>query len=290
MDSRSGDTFRQYLELSKIKIMLPVSLTGFTGYFIFNPHLTRELLFVTAGILLLAVSASILNQLQEVATDRLMERTHERPLPTGRVTRSRALSLFLAALIAGSLLILATGSVTALIISFFTIVWYNGVYTYLKSVTAYAVIPGALTGALPPLIGWTAAGGPFPDKTILIVQLLFFIGQIPHFWLFILKYGEEYSSAGFPSLTSIMSRKTISILIFMWIIASVIVAGGLWYFGAIQNRLIAAGLLLASLVLVISFIQLPAGKSTGKTITGYSIMLDSYFLVIIALLISDRII
>ncbi|HLN56350.1 MAG TPA: UbiA family prenyltransferase [Bacteroidales bacterium] len=270
--------------------MLPVSLTGFAGYFIFNPHLTRELLFVTAGILLLAISASILNQLQEIATDRIMERTHNRPLPTGKIKRSVALFLFFAALCAGCLLILATGSIAAFLISIFTILWYNGVYTYLKRVTAYAVVPGALTGALPPLIGWTAAGGSFPDKIILTVQLLFFLGQIPHFWLFILKYGEEYSSAGFPSLTSIMSRKTISILIFIWIVASAVAAGGLWFFGVIQNSAVAAGLLLASMVLVIVFMQLPAGRSTRKAVSRYSAILDVYFLLIIVLLMSDRII
>jgi hypothetical protein len=66
------------------------------------------------------------------------------------------------------------GNTAALIVSLITILWYNGVYTYLKRITALAVIPGAFTGALPPLIGWMAAGGNPFDITIILVQVLFF--------------------------------------------------------------------------------------------------------------------
>ena len=70
------------------------------------------------------------------------------------------------------------------------------------------MVPGAVTGALPPLIGWVAAGGGVWDKSIIFLEFLFFTGQIPHFWLLILKYGEEYKKAGFPSLTNILSSDT----------------------------------------------------------------------------------
>ena len=68
------------------------------------------------------------------------------------------------------------------------------------------MVPGAVTGALPPLIGWVAAGGGIWDKPIIFLEFLFFTGQIPHFWLLILKYGEEYRKAGIPSLTDIFQQ------------------------------------------------------------------------------------
>ena len=98
------------------------------------------------------------------------------------------------------------------------------------------MVPGAVTGALPPLIGWVAAGGGVWDKPIIFLEFLFFTGQIPHFWLLILKYGEEYEKAGLPSLTNIMSRTQINRLTFTWVVTSVIAALFLCYFEIIHSR------------------------------------------------------
>ncbi len=287
MNNREGNTFRYYLELSKIKIMVPVSLTGFTGFFLYNPHFTDELLFLTAGILLLAISASVLNQIQEIAYDDKMERTHNRPLPSGKITIRQALVFFTITFSSGILLIWLTGSFTVVLISLFTIIWYNGIYTYLKRITPYAVIPGALTGALPPLIGWVAAGGSITDRTIIIIQILFFIGQIPHFWLFILKYGDEYLSAGFPSLTSVLDRGRIKKLILIWIIASAFGGTCLVFFGIIRTRLIVVSLMLASFLLILAFIKFAFNESDQRT-GRYSRVLDAYFLLIIVLLNAEK--
>jgi protoheme IX farnesyltransferase len=192
MSGNLRNIFKYYLELGKLKIMIPVSLTGFTGYFIFNPHITPKTLIVTSGILLLAISASVLNQIQEAGLDSKMERTRNRPIPARNITLRQALMFFFISLVAGSAIIYIAGNFTAAVIGLITIFWYNGVYTYLKRITAFAVFPGAITGALPPLIGWVAAGGNVWDKSIIFVEFLFFIGQVPHFWILVLKYGEEY--------------------------------------------------------------------------------------------------
>ena len=204
MKSNSGILLRDYLQLSKLKIMLPVSLTGFTGYFIYNPHLSVNIILVSFGVLLMAISASALNQVQEVALDSKMKRTLGRPVPSGRIKIKNAVFFSICCMLTGTSLIWLYGNLTASLIGIFTILWYNGVYTYSKRITAFAVVPGALTGALPPLIGWIAAGGGIWDKPIIFVEFLFFTGQIPHFWLLIIKYGEEYSKAGIPALTDIL--------------------------------------------------------------------------------------
>ncbi len=284
------DKVKTYLVLSKIKIMIPVSLTGFTGYFIFDPYISDDIILVTLGILFLAISSSVLNQIQEVDLDRRMKRTQGRPLPTGKISARHALVYFFITLISGTLLVYLAGNLTAAVIGILTISWYNGIYTYAKRITAFAVVPGALTGALPPLIGWVAAGGGLLDKPIIFLQFLFFIGQIPHFWLLVLKYGEEYGNAGMPSLTNIFSRPQINRLTFTWVVTSAMSALFLCYFQIIQSKVIIGILMIASAVLVWQFSELISITETNTKTKKYSVLLDSYFLLVLILLICDRII
>jgi heme o synthase len=290
MKSKFGNQFREYLKLSKLKIMIPVSLTGFTGYFIFSPHFSAEILMVTLGILLMAVSASVLNQIQEVEIDRKMDRTHDRPIPSGRIRLHNAVLFFFFNLLAGTSILYFSGNITAALIGLLTIIWYNGLYTYAKRITAFAVVPGAITGALPPLIGWAAAGGGVWDKPIIFLEFLFFAGQIPHFWLLILKYGEEYDQAGLPSLTNILSRVQINRLTFTWVVTSVIAGLFLCFFEIIRTELFSGILLIASAFLVWKFTGLIRISGEKSTYNKYSMLLYSYFLLMMILLISDRII
>jgi protoheme IX farnesyltransferase len=289
MINNPGNRLKYYLQLSKLKIMIPVSLTGFTGYFIFDPHLSLKIVLVTIGILFLAISASVLNQIQEAGTDGKMNRTQNRPLPSGKIEPWQALLYFFWNLFSGTALVYSFGNTTAVLIGLIAVAWYNGIYTHAKRLTAFAVVPGALTGAFPPLIGWVAAGGGVWDKPVIFLEFLFFTGQIPHFWLLILKYGEEYAKAGFPSLTNIMNRTEIRRITFTWIVTSVIAALFLCYFEIVQSKFIVGILLIASAILIWQFSGLIkyAGK---KDLPGkYSMLLDSYFLLVLILLISDRI-
>lgn len=290
MKSNSVSHLRDYLQLSKLTIMLPVSLTGFTGYFIYNPHLSVNIILVSFGLLLMSISASALNQVQEVTLDSRMKRTLDRPIPAGRIRVKHALIFSICAMLIGTFFIWLYGNLSAALIGIFTILWYNGVYTYSKRVTAFAVVPGALTGALPPLIGWIAAGGGIFDKPIIFIEFLFFTGQIPHFWLLIIKYGEEYSKAGIPALTEIFNNEQINRLTFTWVITSVIAALFLCYFEVIRSGPIILILLIASAFLIWRFSSLLKSGVDRNTSKKYSILLDLYFLLVLLLLIADRII
>jgi protoheme IX farnesyltransferase len=290
MKNNPGSLFRDYLQLSKLTIMLPVSLTGFTGYFIYNPHPSVNIILVSFGLLLMAISASALNQIQEVALDSKMKRTLDRPVPAGSIGVNHAAIFTITTLLSGTFLIYLYGNLTAALIGLFTILWYNGVYTYAKRITAFAVVPGALTGALPPLIGWVAAGGGILDKPIIFLEFLFFTGQIPHFWLLIIKYGEEYSKAGIPVLTDVFNNEQINRLTFTWVISSVIAALFLCYFEVIRSGPVILILLSASVFIVLRFSALLKSGADRNTSKKYSILLDSYFLLILLLLIADRII
>jgi heme o synthase len=290
MKSKFGNQLREYLRLSKLKIMIPVSLTGFTGYFIFSPHFSAKIVLVTSGILFLAISASVLNQIQEVEIDRKMTRTHDRPLPAGKIKVFQAVLFFVFNLTAGTLIIWSAGNVLAALIGLITILWYNGIYTYAKRITAFAVVPGAITGALPPLIGWTAAGGGVWESPIIFIEFLFFVGQIPHFWLLILKYGEDYDRAGIPSLTNLFNRIQINRLTFTWVVTSVIAALFLCFFEILQSKPISVILLIASGLLLWKFSDLIKNQEAGSNYKLYSMLLYSYYFLILILLISDKII
>jgi len=289
MIKNTTNNLSPYLELCKLNIMVPVSLTGFTGYFIFDPHLSVRIFLTSLGVLLMAVSASVLNQVQEVELDRKMNRTYSRPIPAGKITIQKAIIFFFINLVAGTVLIYTAGNLKAATIGLLTVLWYNGVYTYSKRITAFAVVPGALTGALPPLIGWVAAGGGIWDKPIIFLEFLFFIGQIPHFWLMILKYGDEYKKAGIPTLKDIFKLSQINRLTFTWIITSVVAALFLCYFEIIQNRLIILILMTGSAFMIWQFVDLLKSQPGKYSYKKYSISLDLYFLLIMILLISDRI-
>ena len=281
MKNNPGKRLKNYLELAKLKIMLPVSLTGFTGYFIFDPHLSGKILLISLGILLMAVAASVLNQLQEAGTDRMMNRTKDRPVPSQKINVRQAILFFFLNLAAGTAIIWIWGNLNAVLVGLFTIFWYNGVYTYSKRITAFAVVPGAITGALPPLIGWVAAGGGLWDKPIIFIGFLLFTGQIPHFWLLILKYGEEYKKAGIPSLTDLFSHTQIKRLTFIWVVTSAVAAIFLCYFEIFKTGLIVGILILASAFLIWEFsvlLRIPAKSTITGNIRSFLIYTFYWFL------------
>jgi protoheme IX farnesyltransferase len=155
-------------------------------------------LAVLAGAFALSAAVSVLNQIQERHLDALMERTRSRPLASGRMGAGQGLGVF------GLLLALSAACLWpglgpgALAVAVVVLGLYNGLYTYLKPVTGWAMIPGAACGALPPWIGWLAGGGAVLAPEPLHLFALYFIWQMPHFWMLAEANAEDYAAAGFP--------------------------------------------------------------------------------------------
>jgi protoheme IX farnesyltransferase len=290
MKISAADQIRYYLKLSKLKIMIPVSLTGFTGYFVFEPHLSLKLLLVTAGIFSLAVAASVLNQLQEASLDGKMNRTRNRPIPAQNIKINAVLFFLLFTFLAGIILIYLGGNLRAVIIGLTTLFWYNVIYTYSKRLSRFAVVVGAVTGALPPVIGWVAAGGRINDLPVILLGFLMFMGQVPHFWLLILKYGEEYEDAGLPSLIEVLAPAQIGRLVFLWVVFTVVSALFLCFFKIIQTGIVIIMLLVFSLFLIWKFTGLLRIREIIPDSKKYLMFLNLYILLVLLLLISDRII
>ena len=205
------------LELGKVKITSFVAISTSVGYVLFSGKLTWQMFLVVIGVFLLACGSSALNHNQERNSDALMKRTKGRPIPSGKVSPSYAMKEFILLSATGSLIIYLSSNVTALILGFIAIIWYNGIYTPLKKKYALAVVPGSVIGAIPPAIGWVASGGNLFDIRIISLALFFFIWQIPHFWLLLLIYGKDYENAGFPTLTKIFSDYQLGRITFVWI-------------------------------------------------------------------------
>ena len=208
-------------ELGKVRISLPVALSALAGYVLYSGEINTQGLLLAAGVFFMSCGSGALNHWQEHSTDALMPRTHKRPIPSGRISPSQGLMVVLGYTLTGSLVLVFSNPFIALILSWATLASYNLIYTPLKKVTAFAVIPGSLVGALPPIIGWSAAGGNLFSETILIVATFFFIGQIPHFWLLLLLFGNQYKLAGLPSLTDIFSGNQIKRITYIWVLTTV---------------------------------------------------------------------
>lgn len=229
---------KPYVTLCRLNISLFAACSAATGFFLAPYHLITGVLIPAAAVFLLACGASALNQYQEWNIDAKMERTRQRPLPSGIIPPARALSLALALMMTGLFLLVIAGKMTAVVLGLFAIFWYNGIYTHIKRITAYASVPGALVGAVPPAIGWSIAGGVLADARLLALCFVFFMWQIPHFWLLIIRRGEEYQKAGLPSLAAVMSTAQISRVTFVWIFSASVACLLLPLYGTIRSPLV----------------------------------------------------
>ena len=277
------------LELSKVRITVLASLTTAMGYLLASRELTSAVLVPTLGVFLLASGSSALNQFQEWKIDKLMRRTQRRPIPTGRISPGRALAVALFLMAAGFLVLLVGSNAPAAALGLLAVVWYNGIYTYLKRVTTFAAIPGAVIGGIPPAVGWAAAGGAVLDPRILAVSVFFFVWQVPHFWLLLLKYGKDYEEAGLPSLTAVWTTGQLSRVTFVWIAATAVACLLIPLFGTVRSALVSVGLVASAMWLVWNAKGLLREVERGRSFTTAFREINVYALLVICLLTLDRV-
>jgi protoheme IX farnesyltransferase len=272
-------------ELTKWKLSLAVAFSAVTGYLVFDGDATGGLMAVASGVFLLSAGAAALNQYTERNSDALMARTAGRPLPSGRMTPGTAVWVALIMLASGSVVLWFSGLVP-MMLGLANVLLYNVVYTGLKKVTALAIIPGALVGAVPPLIGYTAAGGGVTDTVIILFALFMFLWQMPHFWLLLVRYGSEYEKAGIRTIYGSMSTRQINRLVLMWITGSSLL---LW---VLTGIFIPFELPVAALLLVLNVAFIAAFRRITKVsdVEGRSrnafILINSFSLLIMLILIA----
>jgi heme o synthase len=254
-----------WLVLTKIRISMVSTLTASTGYFAQAREFRLGVVSATVGTLALAMAASALNEVQERDIDARMQRTRHRPVVGGGISaRAAVVGAVLLASTGGATLYLAHGPAAALL-GLFALFWYNAVYTPLKRFSAFAVVPGALIGALPPAIGWVAAGGAATDPALTALAFVFFVWQVPHFWLLALRYREDYERGGLPTLSRYFSLRQIHGLVFTWTAAAVASCALLWVFQAVSGwvPMLVIGVAGAGLLGRFSFMLAPEANHSG---------------------------
>jgi protoheme IX farnesyltransferase len=193
--------FAVFADLVKARLTLLVLLTTLVGFYVASPGPIDLLLLVHAmlGTALVAAGAAALNQFLEREHDAKMERTEDRPLPSGRLQPGTV--LLLGGISAGLGLLYLTLVVNPLtgLLGAITLGSYLFIYTPLKRVTTLNTVIGAIPGALPPLMGWTAARGEISPGGWALFAILFF-WQLPHFYAIAWIYREQYARAGFVML------------------------------------------------------------------------------------------
>ncbi len=189
------------MALTKARLSMLVVITTFVGFCMGSEGRIDWLRLVNAvfGTALAAGAAAVLNQVAEAHVDRLMERTRSRPLPSGRMRRRTALLLGLGMAFVGVAYLALTVNRISAILAAATVVIYLLFYTPMKRRTSFCITIGAIAGAIPPLIGWTAA---HPAMTINAWALfgILFAWQMPHFLAIAWMYRDEYAQAGFVML------------------------------------------------------------------------------------------
>lgn len=194
-------TWQDYLELCKPRVVALILLTAVIGMLLATPIIPwQTLIFGTLGIGFAACSAAVINQMIDRRVDALMNRTHNRPLPSGKITIHQAIIFASLLGITGIFVLVKYINNLTAILTFITLIGYAVIYTvYLKRATPQNIVIGGLAGAAPPLLGWTAVTNHM-DAAGLLLVLLIFAWTPPHFWALAVARFEEYAKAKIPML------------------------------------------------------------------------------------------
>lgn len=195
--SRTND----FIILAKPRLNFLVVASSLAGYMMAGGDSTNavRLVLTLAGTALVAGGASAFNQVIERGPDSLMKRTRMRPVPDGRLQPGESL-VFATAMSATGLLILGAGvNLLCAAVACATLLTYALIYTPLKRRSSFATVVGAIPGALPPVIGWSAASGSLSPGAWVLFGIVF-LWQLPHFLAIAWIYREDYARAGFPML------------------------------------------------------------------------------------------
>ncbi len=190
------------LDLTKARLTTLVLLTTLVGFYLGESNGVDylRLLHTILGTALVAGGASALNQFLEREYDGLMKRTRTRPLPSGRLQPETALIFGVVTASLGMIYLAFCVNLLTSFLAAATLVSYVAIYTPLKRMTTLNTVVGAVPGALPPLMGWTAATGQITIEGWSLFAILFF-WQLPHFLAISWLYREEYQRAGFAMLS-----------------------------------------------------------------------------------------
>lgn len=194
--------FKDYLTICKPRVVLLMLITAWVGMYLASVNVLpwNIYLYATIGIAFAAGGAAVINHVLDRGVDKKMQRTAFRPVANGRIQPYQAIIFaFALSTIAWVILYYLVNAVTA-ILTFATLIGYAFIYTsYLKRATPQNIVIGGLSGAMPPLLGWTAVSGHISPEGLLLV-LIIFVWTPPHFWALAIYRVNDYATANIPML------------------------------------------------------------------------------------------
>lgn len=207
------------LKIAKVPLCLLVAFSSLFGFLYATPVLSEKAGYLFVAMLLLSCGSATLNSFQERGTDSLLQRTKNRPLVQKNISDNNALVQATLLIITGLIALYLFSDIKTFVTGIFAVVLYNFVYTSLKSKTLYAIIPGAISGAIPPYIGWLASGGEMMSFRAMLPVLLLIFWQIPHFFLVLLNHKLDYVSSNFPNMLKKLPETSLKRVFIPWITA-----------------------------------------------------------------------
>lgn len=201
---RTGSVFSDYAQLFKFRVTSLIVVTAWAGFYMGAAKtgissLSWTLLNALWGIGLTCAGSAALNEVIERELDARMKRTRNRPLPAGRMDFATGLIAGIAATLLGSIALAFSTNVLTGVLAFLTAATYLGLYTPLKKVSPISTFVGAFPGAMPPLLGWTAIRGRVEPEAVILFLIVFF-WQFPHFQAIAWMYRDQYEAAGIKML------------------------------------------------------------------------------------------
>jgi len=283
--ARIRSKLTDYLLFVKFRLSFLVVFSAGMGYVFANGNMHYFGLFLLAGFLITAAS-NALNQIIEVETDRLMGRTANRPLPAGRMQTTEAVIAAGVMAISGILLMWILFNPLSALLGALSLFSYAFIYTPVKRISPIAVFVGAFPGAIPPVIGWAAASGAITEMAI-ILFVIQFMWQFPHFWAIAWVAFDDYKRAGFhllPSASGQSRSSAFHVLMYTMILVPISLMPLLAGFTGIISAVIIAITGLGFLYQAVRLYQLCDMKSARNLMFGSFL----YLPIVLIALIFDR--
>lgn len=200
--SNPAASWRDYYEMCKPRVVMLMILTALVGMFLAVPGMVPldVLVLGNLGIALVAASGAVVNHLIDRKIDIIMKRTHNRPVAQGRVEPRQAALFAIVIGVTGMAILLFLVNPLCAWLTLASFVGYAFIYTgYLKHATPQNIVIGGLSGAMPPLLGWSAVTGTIEPGALILV-LIIFAWTPPHFWALAIHRKDEYAKSGVPML------------------------------------------------------------------------------------------
>ncbi len=280
--------WRDFYEMCKPRVVMLMILTAMVGMFLAVPGMVPldVLILGNIGIALVAASGAVVNHLIDRRVDSQMRRTLNRPMAQGRVETRQAIIFAASIGVAGMAILLLWVNALSAWLTLASFVGYAFIYTgYLKRATPQNIVIGGLSGAMPPLLGWSAVTGTIEPGALLLV-LLIFAWTPPHFWALAIHRKEEYAKSGIPMLPVTHGEYLTKLHIVLYTIIMVLISILPWLIGMSGPLYLLAAVVLGGGFLYWSLLLLlRPGPTTAMDTFRYSII---YLMVLFVVLLVDH--